>query len=708
MKFIEVKNLEIVNCNYLKLKEKRAAIEERNREIKAENKKRSSSATVSVAALTLAMLGTTGVLMWLIWDRVLRGIENTAFFAQYDMLDPMAFKIVVELIIVVLCGAFYTTGLTLMFANKRVNKTPLIPYSDDILLAAVLENRIVGNLEVECGGSNIPYISRAVTFSIDTIDAEETNALTFKSSEKQWVIVLLPGLFKTIIDVGGRIIYRPYVNENEVVDSVENAYIHEKMQKRALEEKYSALQEKYTYDLKRSREQSGLDKKEIAALEANLQETRRELENARTEKERAKESLKDAQKRLAAFDSDKETAFQEQQKVTNEAKQNLITLQQSYNELKGNHDDLKLRYNKKIEENKTLLEKNRIADAAVRDHEHKLAKIDADYQKQLKEKDDKHHLAIIKIQSEAANSPALKKAEESVQTLNIQIDSLTKENQRLIQTNKEKLNTIEQLQHNAKADREHYQNIENEYNLIVNKSKSLQKELDEYHTKEKQWIADKEAISIQKKAMSDRDEQIKLLSKNKETLEKGLLIAKEDNDKLLGEIKYRDQKIESMEQHIKEGKVLDEKLRVLERENKSLQQGSSDLKTRNRKLSDENRELNTQVQKLNEEYKNVKDAHEKSATDLIASQQKNNSLQEYIASLQFQLNQSQSENEQLSSQLDRANKDKEALRNSRRVAEDQSANFSKIMKEREERLKKAREDARLAAEKESAANESVE
>ena len=708
MKFIEVKDLEIVNCNYLKLKEKRASIEEKNKKIKAENRKRSSSTALSVAIFTLTMLGTTGLLMWVMWDRLLRGVENTALFAQYEMLNPMAFKVMVEIIIVVLCGALYSTGLTLMFANKQVNKTPLLPYGDDILLASVLENRIVGNLNIECGGTNVPYISRSATFSLDTIDAAETNALTFKSSEKQWVVVLLPGLFKTIIDVGGRIIYRPYADENEVVDSVENAYIHEKMQKRVLEEKFFLLQEKYDQDTKKSREQLNLSKKEIVILETNLQEARRALENIRTEKERSEEALREAQRRLAASDNDRELELREQQKTADETNRNFIFLQQSYNGLKDNYEELKLQYNKKVEENKSLSEQIYMSEAAIRDYEHKFETIEADYQKQLKDKDDECHFAIVKMQDEVANSPALKDAEQKMAALKVQIATLTQKNQKLSKSNEENLHVIQQLQHNAKADREHYQNIENEYNLVLNTSKTLQKELDAYRIKEKQWIADKEAIDIQKKAMLDRDEQIKLLTKHKETLEKGLLAAKADNDKLIGEIQYKDQKIISLEQSAKENQGQEEKIGILTEENKSLQQGSRDLKTRNKKLSDENKALNGQIQKLNEEYASAKEAHHKSAADLINLQQKNNSLQEYVTSLQFQLNEAQAENKQLTSQLEKANKDKETLRNNHRVAEDQSANFSRLMKEREERLRKAREDARLAAEKDSSANAPAE
>lgn len=199
---------------------------------------------------------------------------------------------------------------------------------------------------------------------------------------------------------------------------------------------------------------------------------------------------------------------------------------------------------------------------------------------------------------------------------------------------------VEQLEHNAKADQAYHKNLEEEFNKIVVVNRQQEQQICEYKEQEKTWESSLIVMDEQKRTIETLEERCDVMTKQRETLEGQIRAYEEDRLK--------------MDEYI------------------------------------------AATENITEQYKEAIEAKERVTADLLEVQQQLTTATEYVASLESKLADAYKEvenaNQNARIEFEKQQKRKEEADAERREAEGEE--FRRLMKEREEAIRKAREDAK--------------
>lgn len=721
MNFVENKDLEIVNCDYKRLIEKKHAIDAANKKIKKENRRAKVSIVLGVIFFTLLVLAASGILMWLIWDS-LREIENYSFFDNYPEKAPLIFKIITEAIAIVLCTSLYATGLSAVTAGKRNTKTPLVPIGDDVAIALLTEKGTVGNFKTMCGGLNVPYLSRPVRLSFDVLNEEGNEITSFRNSEDEWVIVLLPGLFRIIVDVAGRIIYQPYIDEGQEVHTLEDAYLYEKIQVRHCTARIKELEARIASEQRQHKDDLDLAHKETAMVETKLKNTQKALADSQKHLE---DVVTDNTGKIVEIKTLKESV----KKLNNEK----TILLNDASSAKTNYLDLENLYTQEIEAKKEAQRKLEKAEGEAKVFRDELNRLSIEAERRVREKEAECRESLA---DEKAELVRLRQAlEDEKITIQKKIDALERDCETLRGDLAKRDETIKKFKDAAKVDRQRANELEKALEGALENNRTLTQEVEERRRREADWASGVEAVEKLRASLAEANNTIAITNSQKLLLERSAheskalaaRYAKSDSEKAeiikqlkaqLAVVTEEKKALENARGSFEARKGLDEvsaesdadikhqltelelqrnadvekikeltrQIETVTKENAALTQGNNDLRNRNRDLSNENKALLS--------------GRDQMVAELAQSRERAESERKRAEVLQFQLDHQHSEEKQ-SSKGTSASHTKPDQQTEVTGAKKQSGDFKKRMKEHEENVRRAREDARRSLDAES-------
>lgn len=355
MKFTECKNLEIVNCNYRKLSEKGKKIEKQNQLASNSNRKISFSTAMKIVALCLIIVALTCAILWCAWTYLLVDIESLVSFDGLPEYAPMLVRAGIIAMIVLIAAGILFTGISLILSAHKRQAKEMSVYTDDILLATTIENRTIGNLKISGGGDPVPYLARYVSFSLDALNPDGKTAVPFKSTESSWKLILLPEVFKTIIDVGNKTIYGPYIGKGvELSATIDNAYVKECLKSKELERELESAKIQYEADKNRQRTQIANLQQDNNSLTQKLKESEKTCEIAIANGESVRQQLEETVASNVQERARRDKEYADIHQRVGRAEAECTAIKQSYDQLSKKHTGLKDNYNKLVIEKRDL------------------------------------------------------------------------------------------------------------------------------------------------------------------------------------------------------------------------------------------------------------------------------------------------------------------------------------------------------------------
>lgn len=298
MKFAEWKNIDIVNCDFNKLTHQKTEIEERNKKIKKQNKQLIILEIVAIALLTLFVLAVGTASTLVVWTELQFNAENTpGFFLQFfPGIDPVWIKWIVIAAIILLCLTALYLAITLITVRTDKKKKPLELLPESVYFAIVADNNKLGNFNQAPVRIDVPFAVQNTSFSFDAVNDDETEFYSFASAPGKWKTVLMPGIYKTIINVEDLIVYVPYVGTG---DSLEDLYMQEKLKRIKLEEQLKNINTTHESKQNELAKKAALADSTHAIFEKEVIRLTAEAEELRADKYKLKMALEEANEKAA-------------------------------------------------------------------------------------------------------------------------------------------------------------------------------------------------------------------------------------------------------------------------------------------------------------------------------------------------------------------------------------------------------------------------